>query len=187
MNKTIGPGAISGIKNVDVVFDANVWIFVMTYCNAQEHKTAVYSEIQKHLLAADCKIIVLKEVIFEVFNRCIKYEFDIICEQDPSLRGRFKEFRSSEVFRDTMEGVRDTCLNIIDDYFFVETNHTTENLSSFINEAGKGHLDCTDLIIENYCRSNGSFLATDDKDFIMSKIDIITANNNIIRGRGTTR
>ena len=183
MSKTYSRASIDKYKGGTIVFDANIWIFINGYCNPKKIKTDVYSDIYKRIIERDVSVVVTDQIVSEIVNRCIKFEFELSCQQNPELVGKFKSYRSSKEFAPAMEGAIDTCYHIINDSKFSCISHEKDHFLSIIDRSGNGLMDINDISLYDFCKKMDYGLVTDDGDFINCDIDIITENTYILNNR----
>lgn len=168
-----------------VLFDTNVWIAIYGF-DPRQNQPKAYSDFFGALGKSDNTIVVNDYVLSEFFNRSCKIEYDLRClaardENGPELP-YFKKYRKSDEFKDFAEGVRDTCLNIIEDGAFEPVNGSFD-IDALLNEAATGVMDFNDLILREQCRSQGYVVVSHDGDFANCGIDFVTANKRILAGK----
>lgn len=169
------------IEGKKVLFDANIWIIINGFCGeGPGAKLSVYSGAYKQLIVKKNKVVVNDYVLSEFTNRCARFEYELAKSSDPSI-GSFKSYRQSADFVPTMESVRDTCLNLIDDCEFIRVGRTELDVIRVINEASRGKLDFTDLVLMQQCLHEDLYLMTDDFDFFGTGLRLITANKKMAR------
>jgi hypothetical protein len=181
MENEIFDAAAISIEGKKVLFDANIWIIINAFCgHGPGYKLDVYSNAYKQLLVRDNTIVVNDYVLGEFINRCARFEHILAKEGNPSI-GSFKVYRQSTDFVSTMDSLRDTCLNMIDDCEFIRVGRTECDIVKAIKEFSLGKLDFSDLILAQHCIHEDLYLMTDDFDFSDSGLRLITANGKLIR------
>lgn len=179
-SEVIDVGSIS-IENSKVLFDSNIWIIINGFCGQSAgQRLSAYSNAYKQLLNRNNTIVVNDYVLGEFSNRCARFEYDLAKQASSSI-GSFKNYRQSAQFAPTMEVVRDTCLNIIEDCEFVQVGRSECDIVRAIKDFCIGKLDFSDLILTQYCVNENFYLMTDDRDFSESGLRLITANQKLIR------
>jgi hypothetical protein len=172
------------IEGKNVLLDTNVWIIINGFCgSAPGPRLTVYSASFRRLLERSNTIVVNDYVLCEFANRCAKFEYELAKGEDPSIPS-FKSYRQSSEFAPTMEGVRDTCLNMLDDYEFRPVGRISCDLPKAVTEFCLGKLDLTDLILSQHCVAEDLYLMTDDIDFYGTGVKLITANKKLIKKSG---
>jgi hypothetical protein len=180
-NEIINASSVS-IEGKRVLFDANIWIIINGFCgHGPGYRLEVYSGAYKRLLVRDNIIVVNDYVLGEFINRCARFEHDLAKKENPSV-GSFKAYRQSASFVPTMESVRDTCLNLIDDCEFIRVGKTEYDIVKAITQFSLGKLDFSDLILAQHCAQEDLYLMTDDFDFSGTAVRLITANRKLLRG-----
>lgn len=169
------------IKKQRVVFDANIWIIINGFCgHSPGERLRVYSDAYKALIESENTIVLNDYVLGEFTNRCAKFEYLLAKETDPDI-GSFKFFRQQPSFASTMESIRDTCLNLLDDCEFIQVGTTPIDIREVIEGFCSGELDFSDIILAEHCATENIYLMTDDADFLDCGVKIITANRRMIR------
>lgn len=162
-----------------IMFDTNVWIFIDGYDPRRAAQTSCYSDFYLEILKSDNKIVVNDYVLGEYFNRACRIQYDLKYDDDASKR-HFKSRRQGEDFREFMETVRDTCLGILDHCEYEPAVRPDFAMSDFINEAGSGAIDFSDIVIREHCLAKGYVLVSDDADFAHCGLDFVTANPRVL-------
>lgn len=157
-------------------FDTNVWIAV--YGNDPRRTRRSYSDYYASILKSGNVIVVNDYVLGEYFNRACKMEYELFYEDKDF--SKFKARRKSKEFEDSIQSVRDTCLNILDDCEYQQTNSCDVTVSKWITEAATGKIDFNDIALRQCCRENGFIIVTHDADFVGCGLDLVTANPRLL-------
>lgn len=166
-----------GFSERKLLFDTNIWIAIDGV--DPRPVSGVYSDYYSSVLKSDNEIVVNDYIISEFFNRVCRLNYKMYFPEDDKMR-HFKINRKGADFRDVIESVRDSCLNMIDDCFYEPAVGVETPLMELLDVAGTGELDFTDVIILNQCKKNGYVLVTDDFDYHNCGLDIVTANRNML-------
>jgi hypothetical protein len=171
------------LTNARVLLDANIWIILNGFgANTIKNRVELYSTAYKILLGNDNTIVVNDYVLGEFFNRCAKLEYEVK-KAELSRAGapipHFKAFRQSEEFAPMLESIRDTCLNMLDDCEFLPVSGEHYEIDAIIRRCCSEYADFSDLILVEFCRTEGIYVMTDDADYAGSGVDIITANKKM--------
>jgi len=171
---------IGDLKGQKVFFDANVLIYIFWPTGSYRWESA-YSSAFGNLLRTDNELVVDFIVISEVINRAIRIEYE---KHLYSNRIEKKDFAYKK-YRDTFEGKE----ALADIYLIIK-----ENILQIFTIQGKAFskaeieaflqvepLDIVDKAIIPICKENNCILLTNDKDFLFSDIDILSANPAILR------
>lgn len=181
MTKLIDARNIPECEGKKILFDTNIWLLIEGYSNEAKHRSAIYSAAYKAMLQRGAKIVTNDYVIGEFFNRSAKIEYDTALRDMEDERPSFKAYRCKPDFRDKMEGIRDTCLNIIDDCEFVSVSGGHYDIADVLGECSAGLIDFTDKILKDFCTKENAWLLTDDADFADCGITIVTANPRLLK------
>ncbi|MBB6407667.1 putative nucleic acid-binding protein [Mesorhizobium sangaii] len=161
-----------------VFFDTNVWIAIDG--NDPRPTSACYSDFYGEICKSDNVIVINDYVIGEFFNRTCKTNYKLMFDDDPEMR-QFKSRRSANRdFRLMVESVRDTCLNFLDDCEYEPAAVDRGSYQSIVEEAGKGEMDLTDIVVREHCLAKGYVLVSHDADFINCGIELVTANRKLL-------
>lgn len=182
MTKAIDARSVS-ITGRRVLFDTNIWLLLNGYSNADRRRTEIYSLAHKLLLQNGNTIIVNDYVLGEYCNRSCKIDYELAKSEseNPSEFPSFKKYRKSQDFVSVMESIRDTCLNLVDDCEFVPVGGGHYRVTDILSRFCGGELDFSDLILSDFCSSEGLVLMTDDADFAECNFEIITANRRLLQ------
>lgn len=163
----------------NIFFDTNVYLFVDGNDNRAVGK--IYSSYYWDVVKDKKNTIIMNDyIISEFFNRCCKDHYNLeIANETTKLN--YKNWRKSKDNLILLETVRDSLLNFLDDSQFVETCSSSTKIDDILQEAAKGILDFSDLMIHSQCLNNKYVLVTDDADYIDCKIDIVTANERFLQ------
>lgn len=167
-----------------ILFDTNVWIAIYGFDPTQNRPQA-YSDFYAAVGKTDNVVVVNDYVLGEFFNRTCKLEFELRnrlhFEEHGIKLPHFKKYRRSLEFRDFAEGVRDTCLNMVEDGVFEPVNGVFD-ISALLAEAATGAMDFNDLVLREHCKSHSYVVVSHDGDFADCGLDFVTANKRLLGG-----
>ena len=161
------------------MFDTNVWININGFDPRPEFR--VYSNYLKSLLEAGNEIVVTDLILSEFFNACCRIEHRLMKNELSDPKMSFKEFRVSEEARESIESVRDSCLNIKDDCLFDQLGINEYSVTDVISESAIGKLDYNDILIRELCSARNYVLVTHDADYKNSNVTIASANRRLLK------
>jgi hypothetical protein len=183
MSKIIDTRSIV-IEKARILFDTNVWILINGFGgNSAQNRATLYSAAYKLLLNNDNTVVLNNYILGEFFNRCTKLEYEIIKNDIEAANGsipHFKAYRRSPEFAPVLEGIRDTCLNMLDDCEFISVEGHHYDIRSIVNDCASECADFSDLVLIEFCKLENLCMMTDDADFSQSGLDIITANKKML-------
>lgn len=175
-------GARYSAKNIDILtnrglfFDANILLFLF-FTTTSTIKQQNYSDIFKKLLKQGNNLIIDPIIISEVINRAMREEHVLFSNKNKT-KSSFKDYRNSNDGKRALERIHNIFDEIILPRFSLDGKiYSKTEIESFlcIND-----LDFNDKLICKLCEEKNYILFTDDKDFISSSIDILSANSLII-------
>ncbi len=177
--------AIRDIKNYkfsesDLIFlDANILLSVYGPNANKEYYTYFYSDALGKMRTSKCKIFIDVLVLSEFINRFAHWAFD---QLSPETKPReFKDFRKSNAFKEVAEEIADDAGRIIDYATCCDSEFGSMDVNELLKEYEIGDSDFNDQVIARLCEKKGFILVTHDGDFQSSRIDILTANRNLLK------
>jgi hypothetical protein len=161
------------LRDNRILYDTNIWIFLeFDPGNARADKVAAYSSAHKDLIEGGNTILVNDYVLGELCNRCARIEYKRLFQDDPGMY-YFKSRRRTKDFRNSMKLIRDVCAGILQQCEFVSVSGTHYSVRQTLDQFCSGRLDFTDSLLIQFCRKEGLFLMTDDRDFLNKGIPVI--------------
>ena len=191
MSYSYSKASSHSIKNQDKYFlDANIWLKVLVPKNKLTYKDKSYLDFFEKLVNnTKARIVLPALVVSEVINRIIRevhYKKHIITMQkaSPSFtppEGYYKNvFRNSQDYQIAYNLICDdiksynTSLDLISDEFgsTFKFKHVMANPPV--------SLDFNDYYYFNLCKKKNYFLVTDDKDFWVKDVNIVTMSDTLL-------
>jgi|APMI01.1.fsa_nt_gi predicted nucleic acid-binding protein len=171
---------ISEICGRRVFFDANVLIYIF-WPSGSYRWEAAYSSAFGQLLRQSNELFVDFIVISEVVNRTIRLSYDNYLRANDIQKSdlTFKQYRNSS---DGKAALSDIYLivetNILNTFTVVGRTFTKTEIQSFLTADS---LDFSDKGILLTCKDHAFVLLTNDIDYKMASIDLLTSNPAILR------
>jgi predicted nucleic acid-binding protein len=161
-----------------LLIDANVWVFLYgPQRNPKDSRTAMYSACFKKVLASNSRIFIDVLIVSEFINRYAR----MVQAATPIWKSaNAKEFRNSPDFRPFARDIADACRRILGNCQATESGFTSVDVPSLLGKYEAGGSDFNDLILTDLCATNGWTLVTDDADFKVANISILTANRKLL-------
>lgn len=159
-------------------FDTGIWLAIYGP-DYRRHKRA-YSDFYREALNQGAIIYINDYVLSEFHNRYLKVDYALQFKDD-DYSNNFKSRREKGELNLILEGLRDTCLDILDECSSTLSFTSFDQARECIVECVKGELDYTDAVIVQHCKRHNLTLVTADGDFAGAEIDIITANQKLLR------
>ena len=157
--------------------DANIWLYLFGPRKLGDHWVQIYSEVFERILNANSQIYVDVLVVSEFINAYARTEWRTIA---PHLRS-FKDFRSSRGFKPVAEDITAGVKQIVSHCTRIESGFTTLPMNDLLADYISGDFDFNDQVITDICKNNGFTLITNDSDFKIQEIPILTANQSLLR------
>ena len=170
---------IPAVQDRRIFFDANVLIYLF-WPSGSHHWESVYSTAFGHLLQQQNEMLVDFIVISEIINRAHRLEYEKYLSYNNFTKNNltYKQYRDNV---DDQSALSDIYLiiesNILNRFTIVGKSFTTNEIRAFLTLEP---LDFTDKGILLTCKENGCILLTNDKDYKVADIDILTSNPAIL-------
>lgn len=165
--------------NEEVMLDANIWIYLYSPpSSSNTHFVNNYSSAFKSIVQSKTPIIINSLILSEYLNRYCRMQFDAMFS---SKYKTFKTFRQSPDYLPIGKDAANYASSILSLCTLKDDNFTTCNLNDICNDFASGSIDFNDGLIADACKKNGWALVTNDGDFVMGDIKVITANNKLIQ------
>lgn len=160
----------------NLLLDANVWLFLFCpHGDPAAHEPAVYSTAYKHMLTAKSRLYVSSTILGEFVYRYCRLAHGLLVEKGMASEN-FKNFRKSGLFKPVAKAVTDAAIRLLKEATRVEEEFISLDIDRILGEFGVGGHDFNDLLIAEVCERKSLTLVTDDGDFSLRSIPILTAN-----------
>jgi len=166
----------------ELLLDANIWLSVYAPRRPNDWRVAVYSRALSDILLAQSQIYIDVLIVSEFINAYARIKF-YIQFPDPSSRPRFKQFRQSVDFEPIAQTIAADTKRVLQYCKRVESEFDTLDVTTLMNEYGKGNSDFNDQVLAELCKSKRLTLVTDDGDFTDTGLTIVTANRRLLSRR----
>lgn len=156
--------------------DTNIWIKIHGPQTLHEPRIRDYSSAFRRMLEANCRIYIDVLVVSEFINT---YSRILWRQREPTLS--FKQFRNSQQFELIAQDIASDIRRMLQYCSHLDDKFDTLNINDLLDEYSEGGVDFNDQVIGHLCRSRNLKLITDDQDFSVHGISILTANNRLLR------
>ena len=133
------------------------------------------------ILNSGCRINLDALVLSEVINRLARFEHELLVLSDAKVPTDFKTFRNTAQFAAIALDISVTAKKLLNYTSQVETNFTGAPLDGMLDVFGKGSKDFNDQLLAELCKSKEYTLVTDDGDFAVHGLKVITGNARLLR------
>lgn len=181
----------SPIPSKKYLFDANVWMIILgknKYNWNQKKYVTFFEKFKNSILKPPPRIILLSLILSEIINSCLGIARIKYADREGIPKEKRKQF-----FKDKHSGYRTTddyekqYRLICDDmksyntfYEIVNDEFNHLNLQSFLKNPPI-KLDFNDYYYYRLAKKKGYIIVTNDEDFFVEDVEIITANQNLLR------
>jgi predicted nucleic acid-binding protein len=160
--------------NDRLLLDTNIWLFL--YCPYCDPNTfAAYSAAFKSILSAKSKIYVSSTILGEFVYRYCRLAHDLLVARDAAPK-RFKNFRKTALFKKVAKAVTDDARRVLQNATPVDEGFASLDIGGILTDFESGRHDFNDLLIAEVCGREKLTLVTDDEDFSVRDLPILTAN-----------
>lgn len=163
-----------------IVFDAN--IFVSIFSGLEPPMSAIvrsYSEALKQIRTSGATILLDVLVLSEFVNVCARKEYDLAHPPAPG-RPSFKTFRQSPAFVPISQAIARAAQQIVSCTVAVDHALSCWPLLDLLNDYSTGQHDLNDQCLVQLCRQEKALLLTNDRDFVMGGITLLTTNPRLL-------
>ena len=160
----------------ELLFDANIWIYLYAPVNPNHRAVKVYSTMFKKILNVQCRLFTDVLIVSEMVNRLARMKWD------RSKYRHFKNFRDSSEFKVEAVHIASNVRQILRHCVRIESGFSLVDVESLLDAFEAGAYDFNDQIILEVCRRHCLTLVTHDGDFHQPDVTIVTANRNLLKG-----
>jgi predicted nucleic acid-binding protein len=163
-----------------ILVDTNVWVFLHPPTAQPTSRWAsVYSAVFARLLKSKAVPMADAIVLSEYLNRYLRIEYDA-ASRVAQYRG-FKDFRRSADGRAVARRAVAEAYSILKNATLEDTSLSKIDHDAVLAGVEGGGIDYNDGILAENCRLRGWTLLTDDGDMTRGGIEVLTANQALLR------
>ncbi len=162
-----------------LLFDTNVWLFIYgSQYRTPDKRAKLYSAAYKRIREVKCRIFIDAIILSEFVNVLSRLTYNSL----PAAKKPqdFKTFRRSAAFKTVAEGISDACSRIVKSCTRIESGFSSIDVDALLDRYKEGKSDFNDQILTHLCKRQGFTLVTDDGDFRVSDLQILTANRRLL-------
>lgn len=163
-----------------VFLDANIWLYIFGPQGPEYQKRFwidIYSEVFRNVLDSNSQIYIDVLILSEFINRYAR----LIYHVDAAIGVEFKDFRKTEEFKIIAQDISADTMRLLKCCTRIESGFGDLQIQSLLIDYAKGDTDFNDQVLAELCKNNGFILITNDSDFKVQGIPILTANRYILR------
>jgi predicted nucleic acid-binding protein len=157
-------------------FDTNIWLYIYGPIGWPDQMSSVYSRVLREVRDSNGTIYINCMIISEFINAFSRIEF-----KQQSTYSRFKDFRNSISFRPVAEDIASNVKKILRNTLACDPDLRVIDLPEIMSFFEQGKYDFNDLVFAEICRAKGLVFVTHDKDFSELGVEILTANEKLLR------
>jgi predicted nucleic acid-binding protein len=159
--------------------DANIWLRIYGPQKQNDWRVAVYSGGLARMLGAMSSIFADVLVISEFVNSYARLRYNLL-RATGAVTGEFKQFRNSPQFKPIAHEICDSVRRILKDCTRTESGFPSCDIVYILSELEKCEADFNDHILASICQAHGWSLVTDDGDFTVGGVSLISANKKLL-------
>lgn len=164
-------------KSEDKLFvDTNVWLFVYGPQKPGDARVATYSQALKKILSAQCRIYIDVLIVSEFINTYARLKWNVMGKPHTD----FKQFRKSADFKPIAKDIAADVKRVLTHCKRIENGFEALDIDGLVNEYAAGDSDFNDQVIVALCKKRDLKLVTDDGDFGIQGITVVTANKRLL-------
>jgi predicted nucleic acid-binding protein len=157
-------------------FDTNIWLYIYGPIGWPDQMSSVYSRVLREVRDSNGTIYINCMIISEFINAFSRIEF-----KQQSTYSRFKDFRNSISFRPVAEDIASNVKKILRNTLACDPDLRVIDLPEIMSFFEQGKYDFNDLVFAEICRAKELVFVTHDKDFSELGVEILTANEKLLR------
>lgn len=181
-NKAYDLSSYSFASKEAVLIDANIWMYLFPPPSNSNLKFAdSYSKAFSELIKAEANPILDPIILSEYLNRYCRIEWEA---RYKNLYPNFKDFRNSHYFPDVIETAKLFASKIVD---FCSVHSIAANqldLQQILSDFSSGKVDFNDAVLIDICKQGDLKIMTNDGDFQIGGIEVLTTNPRLLRRCG---
>lgn len=162
-----------------LLFDTNVWLFIYgPQYRTPDKRARLYSAAYKRVVEVGCRIFIDALILSEFVNVLSRLTYHSL----PATKKPqdFKTFRRSAEFKPVAKSISDACSRIVKSCTRIESDFASVDVDALLDRYKEGKSDFNDQIPTHLCKHQGLTLVTDDGDFRVSDLKILTANRHLL-------
>jgi len=174
---------IHSLKDREFFIDTNalIYVFFPSKTKKNEEWARIYSKVYRCIREMGIKtflnIMVLSEIVNKVMR--IRYEEFLRIKDFTSKGCSFKDFRDSSDGQENLDFIYSTIKSkVLSNFELCNKEYSDREILDFMSA---DRMDFVDKGIEALCKERDLILITNDADFTNSDIEILTANNSILK------
>lgn len=182
----------ANIESANYFVDANVWIYSLINFDDLEFWENKYYQFFYDIIESNLdpkpKILMPVLLLSEIVNTYLRkfaipqYKLENTISEETKIDFK-KDYRITTHYKDNYESIMDDIYNLRDSINFIDDSLISSNVDLLLNNS-TGDFDYNDYIYYNLCKEINKkekvILLTNDSDFAVSDLEVITLNKTLI-------
>lgn len=173
------------IKDKQYIFDSNMWIFILRPklkpTRIEKDYLTFFSRFKVH--EKKPKIILLSTILSEVINTLLKIACEAYASRSNITLDKYyfkQKYRYTEDYKESYHTICDDIKNFGKLYELKSDDFGSNiKVEDILNSPLIG-LDFNDLIIYQIAKANGYIIITNDSDFYVEDVEVLTYNTTLL-------
>ena len=162
-----------------LLLDANIWLFLYGPNKPKDRGQKAYSQAFRNMINANSQIYIDVLIVSEFINRYARIKWELK-KDESQVSKNFKKFRQSKDFEPVAKEVANATGQVLKHCKRIKNGFETLEIDTLIDEYGEGKSDFNDQVIAVICKRERLKLVTDDSDFGVRGIPVLTANKKLL-------
>lgn len=160
----------------ELLVDTNVWLLVYGPQKPIDVRVTTYSEALKKIIFAGCRVYIDVLIVSEFINTYARLKWNVMGKPHTE----FKRFRKSTDFKPIAQDIAADVKRVLKHCERIENGFEALDIDGLIDKYAAGDSDFNDQVIAALCKKRGLKLVTDDGDFGIQEIPVVTANKRLL-------
>ena len=181
-NKAYDLSSYSFASQEAILIDANIWMYLFPPpSNSNLKFTFSYSKAFSKLIQAGANPILDPMVLSEYLNRYCRIEWEACYKKQYP---KFKDFRNSRYFSDVIETAKSFASKIVSFCCVHSIASNQLDFQQILSDFSSGKVDFNDAVLIDICKQGDLKIMTNDSDFQIGGIDVLTTNLRLLKKCG---
>jgi predicted nucleic acid-binding protein len=181
-NKAYDVSSYSFVSKEAILIDANIWMYLFPPPSSFKSKFVFsYSKAFSKLLKAEANPILDPMVLSEYLNRYCRIEWEACYKKQYP---KFKDFRNSRASSNVIETAQSFASKIVSFCCVHSIASNQLDLQQILADFASDQVDFNDAVLIDICKKGNLKIMTNDGDFQVGGIDVLTSNSRLLKQCG---